>query len=101
MKVDRSDIEKNLPRKGFYQKRSGDHIYFYHTYKGRETGIKTKLSHSKKVKDIADDLLTKMRKQLWLDINKQFVELVECPMSKAEYNSFLNQKGKLKLRKNT
>lgn len=32
MKITRTEIEKNLPKKGFRKDKSGHHIYFYHEY---------------------------------------------------------------------
>ncbi len=32
MKVDRTKIVKNLPKKGFRKEKTGHHIYFYHEY---------------------------------------------------------------------
>jgi len=70
MKADRSDLEKNLPHKGFYRKSSGDHIYFHLKYQGKDTCVYTKISHSKKVKDIEGDLLTSIKKQLRLKTSR-------------------------------
>jgi hypothetical protein len=95
MKVDRDNLERNLPRKGFERKKSGHHIYFHHKFNGRATGAYTYLSHSIKVRDIAKALLTSIRKQLMLDSNAQVVDLVNCPMDGDEYNKILRQKGVL------
>lgn len=89
MKVARRDVGSNLPKKGFRKNKSGDHIYFYHEWNGRETGAYTKISHTKKMKDIGGGLLTAMKLQLKLEANKQVVDLVTCPMSKEEYLEWL------------
>lgn len=89
MKVSRAEIRKNLPQKGFKKNKSGHHIYFHHEYNGIETGIKTYISHSAKQRDIADDLLSSMRKQLRLDSMKEIVALIKCPMDKKEYEEIL------------
>ena len=93
MKVNRSNIEKNLPKKGFRKDKSSHHVYFYHEYKGRETGAYTYLSHSTKLTDITGDLLLSMRKQLKLDNNKDVVNLCNCPMEEEEYNKVLIDKN--------
>ena len=94
MKVSRSDIESNLPRKGFRKvPRGRDHIWLFHEYGGRETGPRTKVSRSSKLKDYAGDLLTQVRKQLHLDRNEQVVDLVECPLDGDAYNKILIAKG--------
>ena len=96
MKVDRSKVERNLPKKGFRSDRSKHHIYFFHEYKGKETGPKTRISHSPKFKDIYDDVLTSMRKQLRLDTKKETVDLINCPMEREDYNRILIQKNVFK-----
>lgn len=92
MKIDRADLERNLPRKGFERTQS-HHIYFHHKINGRATGAYTYLSHSLKVRDLTRDLLTSIRKQLKLDSNAQVVDLVNCPMDGDEYNRILREKG--------
>ncbi len=93
MKVDRADVIRNLPKKGFRKDKFPDHIYFYHELEGKETGPWTKVSHSKKRKDIDRELLGAMRKQLRLDRNHQVVELVECPMDGSGFNALMREKG--------
>ncbi|MDL2122095.1 MAG: hypothetical protein LWX51_03210 [Deltaproteobacteria bacterium] len=89
MKVDRSEISKNLPKKGFRKEPSGHHIYFYHEYNGLETGVCTYISHSAKQKDVSGDLLLSMRKQLRLESIKEAVDLIKCPIDKEEFNRIL------------
>jgi hypothetical protein len=79
MKVDRSDLESNLPKKGFREDQSGDQVFFHHWRGGLETGVFTKVSHSRKLRCISDGLLTQVRKQLHLDTNHQVVDLARCP----------------------
>lgn len=93
MKVSRRDLESNLPKKGFRRESSGHHIFFHHEWNGRETGAYTKVSHTKKMKEISRGLLTAVRRQLKLESNKQVCELIECPMSGQEYVSILVAQG--------
>lgn len=95
MKISRKDLEANLPKKGFAKDEQGHHVYFIHLYGGKKTGIYTKISHTKKIREISNDLLTAVRKQLRLDRNDQVRDLAECPMTEAEYVSLLRQKGLL------
>lgn len=77
------DIKKNLQKKGFIVDNQRDHIWFnYITTDGKKTPIRTKISHGKS--DIGDDLISKMARQTRIS-KKQFVELVECSLSKDEY----------------
>ncbi len=95
MKVDRAEVNKNLPKKGFRQETSGHHIYFYHEYEGQETGVYTYISHAVKQKDISGDLLLSMRKQLRLESIKEAVDLIVCPMDKEAFNQTLIKNGVL------
>jgi hypothetical protein len=96
MKVSRADIVKNLPKKGFRKDKSGHHIYFYHEYRGQETGICTYISHSAKQRDISADILLMMRRQLRLDSAKQAADLMTCPMDGKSFNRILGGKNLLK-----
>ena len=93
MRVDRSTALKSLRKKGFRSEKSRDHIYFYHEVDGQETGPFTKISHSRKKRDIWGDLLRSMRKQLRLDTIRQVVDLLNCPMDGSEFNSIMKEKG--------
>ncbi len=93
MKVDRAEVNKNLPKKGFRKETSGRHIYFHHEYQGQETGVYTYISHSAKQKDISGDLLLSMRKQLRLESIKEAVDLIVCPIDKEDFNRILVENG--------
>jgi hypothetical protein len=72
MKVDRAEIVKNLPKKGFRKEKTGHHIYFYHEYEGLETGAYTYISHSAKQKDVSGDILSPAVKSA-LDSCSEFI----------------------------
>lgn len=93
MVIDRSKAIRSLCKKGFQKDESGDHIYFYHEFGGVETGAWTKISHSKKRKDIGNDLLLSMRKQLRLDTNRDTADLLSCPMNGDTFNTIMKAKG--------
>lgn len=81
----RRDVEAGLLRKGF-QKNEGDHHYFtYHRLvDGKATSIFTKTSHS--ADDLGDFLLGQMARQCRVN-RKQFLDLIECPLSRQEYEN--------------
>ena len=89
MSLERKNILKNLPAKGFKKIAKRHHIYFHHVYHGKETGPYTYVSHSAKVKTINASLIGEMRKQLRLDRNRQVIDLCNCPMSGSDYNDVL------------
>lgn len=92
MKVGIKVIKKNLPKKGF-QKETSHHIYYHHEYNGRKTGAYTYISHGASHKEVDGDILTKMRKQLKLQTNRQAANLFECPLDGNDYNQLLIQSG--------
>lgn len=92
MPLKRSAVESSLEAKGF-KKASGDHsFYIYHTKSGLKTIVRTKTSHGSGYKDISDDLVSKMAKQCKLT-TKDFRNLIECPLSRDEYETKLVQQG--------
>jgi hypothetical protein len=95
MQVDKRKIESSLSKKGFVKDET-HHIYFYHEYNGKRTGIYTYTSHGSKNKVYGNSLLSMMKKQLKLNTINQVVDLFECPMSKEEYNQILKEKDLLK-----
>jgi hypothetical protein len=89
---DKKDIEAALLTKGF-QSRVSDHTYFiYHTHAGQKTLIKTKTSLGNKPKTIGGDLLHAMAQQCKLT-NEQFLQLVDCPLTRDQYEGMLQGQG--------
>jgi hypothetical protein len=83
-------IEQGLRRKGFKQ-REGDHHYFiYWNLKGEKTAVFTETSHTPKMRDIPDNLLGLMAKQCRLN-KADFINLVDCPLSREEFERRLAQ----------
>lgn len=82
----KDDVEKSLLKKGF-ERREGDHHYFvYHNLAGKKTSIFTKTSHTPKMREIPDGLISQMAKQCKLN-RSDFLNLVDCPLSREGYES--------------
>lgn len=78
------NVEASLLRKGFRQ-RENDHSYFvYYRADGRKSRFSTKTSHGKR--EIDDSLLRMMAQQVGLT-NGDFLDLVDCPLSREEYEA--------------
>jgi hypothetical protein len=93
MPRDKRDVESGLGNKGF-RLQDGDHHYFvYWSEEGKKSMAKTKTSHGSG-RDISDDLLAKMSKQCGLT-KGNFLKLVDCPLSRKEYEALLKAAGKL------
>lgn len=95
MARDKSDVESGLLRKGFQRTKKGaDHNYFiYESLDGKKARASTKTSHGKSF-DIDDNLLGKMGRQCGLT-KKSFLDLLDCPLSRKDYEELLKQAGKL------
>ena len=89
---DKKTVESSLVKKGF-SKRTGDHSFFiYMTIDGRKTSVFTKTSFTPKQKDIGDSLLSMMARQCQLS-KDEFCRLIDCPMTRSEYEQLLKSKG--------
>lgn len=83
-------VESNLTSKGF-AKSEGDHHYFhYYSKAGKKSRVFTKTSHGSK--EITDSLLALMARQCKLT-KADFLRLVDCPMSRDEYEATLVTQG--------
>ena len=91
MQRSKKDVESALKKKGFIQQEGNHHFFRYHTPDGQPTSIITKTSHSGK--DIGDNLLKAMSLQCKLQTAKEFLNLVDCPMSKEDYHEHLTESG--------
>ena len=84
----KSKVESALSAKGFQRAEKDHHYFIYFTTDGKKTTAKTKTSHSKKVKDIPDNLLNQMAKQCFLT-KTEFLNLVDCPLNREKYEDIL------------
>lgn len=88
----KAKVESALKKKGFEQT-DGDHRFFvYVTIDGKKTAVRTKTSHTPKMKDIPDNLLSQMAKQCRLSKNN-FFRLLDCPLGREEYEKILQDKS--------
>jgi len=88
----RDEVKSALERKGF-QLSNTDHLKLvYHNKARKKTGIWTKISHGSDHKDISDDNLSRMAKQCRLH-KKDFNRLLDCPLSRDEYEAKLVANG--------
>lgn len=90
----KSKVESALLEKGFRKTEKHHHYFIYYTQDGKKTTAKTKTSHTKKMKDIPDNILSQMAKQCHLS-KQEFLELVDCPLSQDKYEKALQKKGRL------
>lgn len=73
-----ADVEHGLKNKGFLVADSHHHYFIYYSLEGKKTSVKTKTSHGQR--EISDDLIAKMARQLKVS-RSVFLNLVDCPLS--------------------
>ena len=95
MQISKDQIVRSLLKKGFKEEECKHHRQFFHVVDGRETGIKTFISHSPGIKVYGDELLAKMKGQLKLHSKKDFIDLLNCPLSAEGYIAKLQENGEI------
>ena len=93
MPRDKRDVEAGLGNKGFRRLEGNHHNRVYWSEQGKKPMAKTKTSHGSG-HDLSDDLLAKMAKQCGVT-KPNFLKLVDCPLSRQEYETLLKQAGRL------
>ncbi|MBD2518888.1 hypothetical protein H6G93_28800 [Nostoc sp. FACHB-973] len=93
-------MESALLSKGFQETQNDHHYFIYFTKDGKKTTAKTKTSHTKKMKDIPDNLLSQMAKQCHLT-KPQFLDLVDCPLTQDKYEEILQRQEIIEISANS
>ena len=94
MPRNKKSVESALLAKGFQQDNNDHHFFVYFTTDGRKTRARTKTSHTAKMKDIPENLLSQMAKQCKVT-RAEFLNLVDCPMDRRRYEEVLTERGEL------
>lgn len=98
MPRDRSDVVRQLQRKGFSLKQGNrDHDFLFYVREGLTQAIFTKVSRGSSYRVINDALLSRMARQVRLT-NPQLMDLLDCPMSQEDYEAHLVDVGVLRTR---
>lgn len=92
MQKARNDIIHALEYKGFDISERRHHFFVYRTSCGKLTDVRTMISHGSSYKSLGDDLLAKMARQCRL-AKKDFLDLVNCPLSREQYEEKLKNQG--------
>lgn len=82
----------SLSKKGFQEKKGGDHYRFFYWHKNKKTRIHTRFSHQR---HIPPGILDLIRKQLHLAGRGQLERLLDCTMDADEYREHLKELGKI------
>lgn len=92
---DKRDVESALLSKGFRESKSTHHrrLVYYQTTGQKVPQINTRTSEGRRPKSLGDDLLAQMAGQCRLDATRQFLDLVDCPMTQLAFENHLRTKG--------
>ena len=83
-------ISTSLKKKGFSEVEDRADKKYYLTLDGKKVGIHTFVSHG--TKEYGEALIGEIKKQLRLT-KKEFMDLIDCPMTKEKYLRTLISKG--------
>jgi len=90
MPIKKRVVEAGLLKKGFRQVETDHATFIYHTVEDLKSRVRTKTSHGLNNQDISDNLLSAMASQCKLT-NKQFKDLIECPLDREAYEEILRK----------
>lgn len=96
MPIKTQDFKNKIIRKiekKFEVKEQKSHHILYEIYYKNKRVLKTFCSHSSGGKDIRNDILSKIRREMRLDKIQQLYDLRDCPMTAEEYFNLLKQKN--------
>ena len=93
MPREKREIEIGLLNKGFEQRTTDHNFFIYRALDGKKSLAKTKTSLGKGF-DIDDHLLALMARQCGIT-KKLFLDLVDCPLQRSDYEKHLKLAGKL------
>ena len=85
-------MESGLKRKGFVPSDGKHPVVTYATEDGKKTSVRTHFSHSDRKMDRYR--LRQMAQQVGLTVD-QFVDLIDCPMTRETFERVLAGQGKL------
>ena len=84
-------VRQSLEKKGFKNEPNKHHNYYYlYDLNGKRTAINTHTSRNGQ--DIDDYLIRQMSKQLKLS-KDEFIDLINCPLSREMYISLLKERN--------
>jgi len=90
MQLDSRKVQSSLTAKGFRPAQTHHTFYVFHTSAGKKTPVRTKTSHG--APTLNDHLIGCMAKQCRL-LKPEFVDLVSCSLSGADYEAKLKAQG--------
>jgi len=90
--IDKRAVEKGLVSKGFKKSNRGHRYFQYYSHDGKKADARTKTSHSPREKTIDLRRMREMAQQCGLEA-REFVDLVQCPLERDDYERLLKQRS--------
>lgn len=92
MPMERRLVKSVLEEKGF-RPGKGDHdFYFYYSFDGKKSPVRTKISRGRNHRDISDGLISTMARQCQLSVG-EFRDFVGCSLKRVDYDQKLRKLG--------
>jgi len=90
MPIKQREFSKAALGKGFVAVKQSEHCYFYlKNSDDKITHVRTKMGQHGNQKDISDDLLSVMYKQLHFETKDEMMRFIACKKTYEEYIAFL------------
>ena len=86
----KKDVIGKIRKRFEVKERSGGHVYYELWYDAKKIG-ETHHSHGSGGKEIPDDILQKIKRQLNLNNIQQLHDLKNCPLSEDDYLNLLKE----------
>ena len=87
------EVKKALEKKGFKKEPGKRHTKYILYVNGRKKRVMTILSRGRDKKELGEELIRRIMKQLHFNNDKdKFQAFIECPMSGNDYIHYLKQK---------
>lgn len=93
MQRPKRQVEAGLTNKGFRVTESHHRFFLYYTEGGEKSAVRTHTSQGKGI-ELDDFLLGQMAKQCRVS-KAEFLQLVDCPLSRTDYELKLRDSGNL------
>lgn len=86
MPIKQREFQKAVLKKGFVVVKQSEHCYFYLKNSDDQiTNVRTKMSQHGSLKDISEDLLSVMYKQLHFETKDEMMRFIDCKKTYKEY----------------
>jgi len=91
--ISSKELAKAVEKKGFTLESESNDKFYRLYYRGRKTGVFTKVSHGQMTYSRNNGMLGAVRRQLQLRTNMELSDFLECPLSYEDYIRILLERN--------